>query len=222
VVQFFQELPGKIASFLAGLPGVISSAFSTAFEAVKTAISDFITVTLPAFGGDMLTAGGNLIDSLVEGLGKVISGASSIGKDIANSVIGFINKEIIQKLNELLTITFKKGPIDITVSAPDIPEIPELAAGGIFSRATAAVIGEAGREVVIPLTRPTRARQLAEESGLLNVLGARPAQPLASVAGTGATHIDASGWQIVANDPQETGRQMVSRFRSLSFLMRET
>lgn len=45
-----------------------------------------------------------------------------------------------------------------------------LANGGVFDRATSAIVGEAGREVVIPLTRPGRALQLANESGLMDVL----------------------------------------------------
>lgn len=60
----------------------------------------------------------------------------------------------------------------------NIPSIPTglgglasfFADGGIVTRATAAVIGEAGPEVVLPLTRPARARELAAESGLMNVL----------------------------------------------------
>jgi hypothetical protein len=36
---------------------------------------------------------------------------------------------------------------------------------------THALIGEAGPEVVIPLTRPCRAKQLVEESGLMGIIG---------------------------------------------------
>lgn len=61
----------------------------------------------------------------------------------------------------------------------DIPSLPSglsgglfnfFADGGIVTRATAAVIGEAGPEVVLPLTQPRRARELAMQSGLLDVL----------------------------------------------------
>jgi hypothetical protein len=48
--------------------------------------------------------------------------------------------------------------------------LPGLAEGGIFTRPTAAMIGEAGPEVVIPLTRPDRAMELVRESGLLNLI----------------------------------------------------
>jgi TP901 family phage tail tape measure protein len=48
---------------------------------------------------------------------------------------------------------------------------PKLAAGGIFTRPQLSLIGEAGPEVLIPLTRPARARQLMQESGLAEAGG---------------------------------------------------
>lgn len=44
-----------------------------------------------------------------------------------------------------------------------------FAQGGIVNRPTAGIVGEAGPEVVIPLSRPQRARELMEESGLLSL-----------------------------------------------------
>lgn len=49
--------------------------------------------------------------------------------------------------------------------------IPEFADGAIVDTPTLAMIGEAGREVVIPLTNPSRAAQLAQQSGLTQLLG---------------------------------------------------
>lgn len=50
--------------------------------------------------------------------------------------------------------------------------IPEFAAGGIVNSETIARVGESGPEVVIPLTRPQRAAQLMDQSGLGRMLGA--------------------------------------------------
>lgn len=61
----------------------------------------------------------------------------------------------------------------------DIPSLPSglggglfnfFADGGIVNRATAAIIGEAGPEVVLPLSDPARSRELAMQSGLMDVL----------------------------------------------------
>lgn len=48
--------------------------------------------------------------------------------------------------------------------------IPGHAEGAIVTRPELATIGEAGPEVVIPLTRPSRARELAQQSGLTSML----------------------------------------------------
>jgi hypothetical protein len=59
-----------------------------------------------------------------------------------------------------------------------------LANGAIVSRRMTALLGEAGPEVVIPLTRPMRALQLAEESGLMGVLSQAAGQRAATQGDT--------------------------------------
>jgi hypothetical protein len=80
--------------------------------------------------------------------------------------------------------------------------IPGLANGGIVYGPTRALIGEAGREVVIPLTRPQRAAELAERSGLLNLLARQgaTARPAPGNGGAQVTH----NWTIHshAQDPK--------------------
>lgn len=48
-----------------------------------------------------------------------------------------------------------------------------FADGGIVFGPTRAIVGEAGPEVIIPLTRPERAATLAADSGLLAILAAQ-------------------------------------------------
>lgn len=48
-------------------------------------------------------------------------------------------------------------------------QAPELANGGIFAGRQPAIIGEAGAEAVIPLSRPQRALDLLEQSGLASL-----------------------------------------------------
>jgi hypothetical protein len=57
----------------------------------------------------------------------------------------------------------------VDVSFQFSQNVPELANGGIFSGAQNAIIGEAGAEAVIPLTRPRRALDLMEQSGLASL-----------------------------------------------------
>jgi len=77
----------------------------------------------------------------------------AIGTGLVNGVIGLVNI-LIRKLNDLLefTIPVPFGP-DIRVNAPDLPEIPKLADGGLVMGPTTALVGEAGPELVVPLDK---------------------------------------------------------------------
>lgn len=59
-------------------------------------------------------------------------------------------------------------------------DIPFFADGGLVTRPTLGMIGEAGPEVVVPLNNPRRAQQLMEENGLV---------PLAAGMGEGDTQV---------------------------------
>jgi hypothetical protein len=86
-------------------------------------------------------------------------------------------------------------------SIPSLPSgigaglLPFFANGGIVTRATAAVIGEAGPEVVLPLNRPRRALELAMESGLFSVLASGTAAARSSAGST--TSSDAGAGVVV-------------------------
>ncbi|MFJ5037934.1 phage tail protein [Streptomyces parvulus] len=59
-----------------------------------------------------------------------------------------------------------------------------FADGGIIDRPVVGLLGEAGREVVIPMTRPARARELADESGLTALLAGGSRRRPGAGAGT--------------------------------------
>lgn len=95
---------------------------------------------------------------------------------------------------------------NLTSSINNIPSLPSglggifnfFADGGIVNRATAAIIGEAGPEVVLPLTRPARARELAAESGLLEVLmGGSSARSASQRLGVGGGSGSGGGASVV-------------------------
>jgi hypothetical protein len=90
-----------------------------------------------------------LIDTIIESFKGLAGKGLELGKAFANALIGVINKQVIGRINDLLE--FKVGPVKI--NPPDIPNIPELANGGIVTGPTVALIGEAGPEAVVPLDR---------------------------------------------------------------------
>lgn len=94
--------------------------------------------------------------------GQVQAGLDRMGgavKGWANSIIGWFESII----NIIADVTPGMGHVSL----------PRLANGAIVDQRTIAMIGEAGREVVIPLTRPGRALQLADESGLTAMIASR-------------------------------------------------
>jgi len=67
-----------------------------------------------------------------------------------NFIIGLINK-MIRAFNDLFNYTPVGAVLKLFGVDAKIPEIPKLAAGGIVTRPTVAMIGEAGPEAIIPL-----------------------------------------------------------------------
>ena len=93
--------------------------------------------------------GSGLIDGLIDALGATISGLGTVAKGVVNAIIGLINTQVIDRINNLLEFEIA----GFTVNPPDIGHITELAEGGIVTSPTLAQIGEAGPEAVVPLDR---------------------------------------------------------------------
>lgn len=93
------------------------------------------------------------LDALVSVGANALSAGLDIARTIGNAIIGVING-ILNKFNRAVEFTIgMPGPIpDIEIDPPDIPGIPLMAKGGIVTRPTLAIIGEAGPEAVVPLS----------------------------------------------------------------------
>lgn len=98
------------------------------------------------------------------------------GIDLIGTIKGIIDRGLrVASLFENMRSAARR----LASAISDIPSLPSglggglfnfFADGGIVNRATAAIIGEAGPEVVLPLSQPARARELAMQSGLMDVL----------------------------------------------------
>ena len=142
--KFFEEVWKNITSVFSGVGTFFSDIFKNAVKGIKNAWNGIKT----------------WFQNLWTGIWNVI-------KQPINWIIGGVNA-IIDGLNSL--------SFDIPDWVPfvggqkwgfNIPKIPELARGGIVDTPTRALIGEAGREAVVPLERNTQwIRQLAND--LLN------------------------------------------------------
>ena len=144
----------KLADALIGWVGKIAGPLLKGLALLLLDIGKWVfTDGIPALARLGAQLGVGLINALVSALKGLGSMGLDIGKSFANGIIGFINSNVIDSINNLLEFTIDPpgpGPT-LTINPPDLPHIPMLAAGGIVTRPTLAMIGEAGPEAVIPL-----------------------------------------------------------------------
>lgn len=150
VIWIFTQLPIKILSFVSRLPKIIGGAFKDAWDWARREVRE----------------GGDAIVRYVMNLPSRISGfMRNVGTDILSGLRGGINS-VISGFNS--GINRVAGFIHI-----GLPNIPLLADGGLITSPTLAVVGEAGKEAVIPMSDPAKAMQVAQKTGLLSMLGSQ-------------------------------------------------
>jgi hypothetical protein len=147
------KLAGALLGWVAELlPEVLFGLGKFVVELVKKIPGLFVSLVSTMWNvGTSL--GGALLGALIDALKGLGEKGLAVGKSFANGIIGFINRNVIKKINDLLEFKISAFGVSYTVNPPDIPPIPELAAGGIVRSPTLALIGEAGPEAVIPLSR---------------------------------------------------------------------
>ncbi|MEU5497993.1 hypothetical protein [Streptomyces griseofuscus] len=187
--SFFAQLPGRIGSALAALPGRVASLFRSAGSSALSAASSAGSAVVSFFSGlpGRIASALSSVGSRIAGafrsaagaarsaVSSLISGVVSLFSGLGSRIVGAIGNvgsQIMSKIKSGLPSSVRKY-------------LP-FASGGIVYGPTHALIGEAGPEVVIPLTRPRRAAELAARSGLLAMLGVGQAQTLAASASTAA------------------------------------
>ena len=125
------------------------------FNSVKQIFSGIIDFIAGVFTGNWSRAWQGVKDIF----GGIMSGLGAVMKAPLNGVIGLINAAI-SGLNKI-----KIPSIDIPFFGEvggwgfNIPKIPYLAKGGIIDTPTLAMVGEAGKEAVVPLENNTQGIQ---------------------------------------------------------------
>lgn len=189
VVDFLRDHWPKIAVLISGpfAPIVllatdafgVRSALVGAAQGMIDKFEDFMKF-IEGLPGRATTAATALGSAIIEGLKSGIGAVGGIAADIASAVGGaiknFVNSEVIDKINSALEFEFGfsvagKG-FSVHINPPDIPH---LAMGGIVTRPTLALIGEAGPEAVVPLSGPNAPRGMGTTI-IINALDARSFQ----------------------------------------------
>lgn len=144
---FYRTLIEPIINGIKSLVEWVKSWLIPLVEWIKTNVVDKIAGFFSRiFGGVKDGARG-----LGETLKNIFATVAGVMKTPINGLIDGINK-ILSKINLLKVPDWVPG---IGGQRPNFAMIPKLAQGGIATRATGAMIGEAGTEAVIPLERNT-------------------------------------------------------------------
>jgi len=129
----------------------IKLATSIAWNATKIAIFS----ALEAIGEKIR----NWVEPIREVFASLWEGVKNVALSVFDSVKAVIADTlnwIIAKINKVLgfvNMVVQAGSKISGISSPEIPQIPMLADGGIVNKPTLAMIGEAGPEAVVPLSR---------------------------------------------------------------------
>lgn len=161
LIQAFGNLVSLIATSLApvlsNLAGVVLAGLEAAFVAfapyienviaILTSLIEFVT---NVFSGNWGAAWQNIVDIFGNVFGMIVN----LAKVPINAVISAINW-VISKINSIsVTIPDWVPGVGGTTLGFNIPTIPALAAGGIATAPTLAMIGEGGEpEAVMPLSK---------------------------------------------------------------------
>lgn len=143
--DIFKGAWDTITGIFNAIPKWFSDVFSRAWAGVR----------------DVFSTGGRIFAGIVDGIAETF-------KNVVNAIIGGINGVIAMPFNAINGALNGIRGINIMGISPfswlpniAVPKIPMLARGGIVDSATLAVIGEAGKEAVVPL----------ENTGFLQTMG---------------------------------------------------
>ena len=190
VSGFFSGVWEGIKGAFGNITGWFRDKFSEAWQAVKNVFSK---------GGEVFAG---IKDGILDGLKAVI-----------NALIDGINKVVKTPFDGINAAFRKLRGINIAGIKPfsflgelNVPQIPRLARGGIVDSATLAMIGEKGREAVVPLSQNAEwmapmwavKRELETANGILERIAAA-----------------AENGHIIAMNERELGRAVIRTVRGL-------
>jgi phage-related minor tail protein len=206
VVVVFNAIKAAIEVAMTLIGGVINfflaifkGDFSGAFNAIKDTVTG-IFGTIKSFIGNVLSEIWSLIrntfneiieffqklpgrflefataiyNAIIEPFTRVVAAMFGYGQRVVENIVSGI-KSIGRRISDTILDFLTPSPTQGTLLGA-IGSIVGFANGGLITSPTLGLVGEAGPEAIIPLSRPRRAVELMAESGLLS---------LAQSAGTG-------------------------------------
>ena len=151
---WFGERWNDVTTALSNVATWFGNIFKTAFEAVKNAFS-----TIGSFFSGVWTTVKNIFVNAGQMVGSAVGGAFKSAVNAVLSTIENVVNGFIGMINGVIGL-INKIP-GVSLGSVGYVSLPRLARGGIVDSPTVAMIGEAGKEVVMPL----------ENTGFLQTMG---------------------------------------------------
>lgn len=175
LLSLVQAIPQILTALIGALPEIITNIVTFLTDPgniamiIDAAVQLFLglVMAVPQILGSLLGAFGTLVGNLWNGITQMFGQfAANFGnfignifKGAINGVIAFIENfintpiDILNGFIDLINGAF--GWIGVNLGKIDRISLPRLATGGIAMSATTAIIGEAGKEAVLPLENNT-------------------------------------------------------------------
>lgn len=161
-IQNIKDYFADIGKFWKDTWESLKSGAKGAWEGVKKAFSGVVEWFGDVFSKawqkvkDVFSTGGKIFSGIVEGITEVF-------KTVVNGIIRGINKVVSIPFNAINKVLDKLRNLDIAGVTPfdwiktfDVPQIPELACGGVLKRGQVGILEGNGAEAVVPLEKNTR------------------------------------------------------------------
>ena len=161
---FNSKIISPIKNFFGSMWEKLKTGGKNAWEGIKSVFSPVTSWFQEKFSTawskvkSVFSAGGKVFDGIKESIADTF-------KVVVNAIIGGINKVIAVPFNTINGMLNKIKNAEFLGIAPfkdkwahnplAVPQIPLLARGGVVDTPTIAMVGEAGREAVMPLERNT-------------------------------------------------------------------
>ena len=146
--QFFQNIWNNICNIFSNVGQFFKNVFSNAFQAIKNVFS-----SIGSFFSGIWSNITGIFKNIGQKIGDAVSGAF---KGAVNAVLRTIENVLntpIRAINGLIgVINLVPG---INLGKLNTFNLPRLAKGGVIAQPTTAIIGESGKEAVVPLENNT-------------------------------------------------------------------
>ena len=148
VKKYFVDQWNNIKSIFSPVVSWFSNIFSKAWNGIKTAFS-----SVASFFSGIWTKIKNVFSNVGSAIAGAVSGTVTKAiNTVLKTAVGIING-FISAINLAIGLINKIPGVEIKKLTK--LEVPKLARGGIIDRPTIAMVGEAGKEAVMPLERNT-------------------------------------------------------------------